>query len=317
MRTVSRIAWIGALCIAASVATSCGGDLPSSDDGSSSVTDDLTGAPIDFEKERGPDGFVRCAAARLTATKVSEVDAEITRNEGLRAGNGATANLTGGTIKVYVHVIENASGAGAPTSAQINNQITVLNNSYKAQGWSFTLAGTDTTKNSTWYTVTPGSSAETAMKTALRKGTAADLNLYLANIGQGLLGWSTFPWDYSKSPKMDGVVILTASLPGGSAAPYNLGATATHEIGHWMGLYHTFQGGCTKTGDSVSDTPAEKAATFGCPAPNPDTCTGNKYPGVDPIHNYMDYTDDSCMTGFTSGQDTRMDSSYTTYRAGK
>ena len=225
---------------------------------------------------------------------------------------------TGGVIDVYFHVINNGSGIanGDIPDSQITAQINVLNAAYAPTGWSFRLVSTDRTTNPSWYTM--GSAAETQAKNALRQGTADDLNIYTANPGGGLLGWATFPSSYQSNPKNDGVVILFSSVPGGTAAPYNLGDTATHEVGHWMGLYHTFQGGCSKGGDLVDDTPAERSPAYGCPTGR-DSCTGRKpgAAGLDPINNFMDYTDDACMDRFTSGQDARMDAQFTTYRDGK
>ncbi|HVK82687.1 MAG TPA: zinc metalloprotease [Kofleriaceae bacterium] len=254
-------------------------------------------------------GLARCATKHPDLIEREQVATRIAE-----FAKGGVAMANGGTINVYWHTITSSSGEGAPDAEQIDAQLGILNAAYGPWGWSFVLAGTDTTANNSWYTVTSGSSAETQMKNALRRGGAADLNIYSANIGQGLLGWATFPNNYASKPKMDGVVILTASLPGGTATPYNLGDTATHEVGHWMGLYHTFQGGCQpKGGDYVNDTPPEKSAAFGCPVGR-DSCRKD---GVDPITNFMDYTDDACMNEFTVGQDARMDAMFTTYRLGK
>lgn len=276
-----------------------------------------------MDHANGNASFLRCGTRTPSDVEAKMADDHLKSLQKGKPGGGG-----GGTpeeprpagsvnVDVYFHVITSTSGAGALSTGTINSQITVLNQAFSsATGgydtpYRFTLKGTTTTANNTWYTAGYGTAAESAMKSALRVGTAKTLNIYSNNMGGGLLGWATFPSSYSSNPLNDGVVILNASVPGGSAAPYNLGDTATHEVGHWLGLYHTFQGGCSGSGDYVSDTPAERSAAYGCPAGR-DSCSRNA--GADPIENFMDYTDDYCMYKFTKGQAYRADQLCIQYR---
>ena len=224
------------------------------------------------------------------------------------------------TIPVVVHVIseDGTRANGNIPDSLITSQISVLNAAYAgASGgagtvtaFQFQLQSINRVTNPAWYPIVYGSTTEKNMKAALRVGGAGTLNIYTGLLSDDLLGWATFP--KAKLSSYDGVVILAESTPGGTAAPYAEGDTATHEIGHWLNLYHTFQGGCNGGGDQISDTPAEASPAFGCPV-NRDTCASK--PGLDPTSNFMDYTDDACMFEFTPGQATRMLDAWNAYRA--
>lgn len=229
------------------------------------------------------------------------------------------------TIPVVFHVLYN-NAAQNVSNAAIAAQLKVLNDDYRklnAGGQTdvevqFVMAkrtpsGAATTgieRRQTSVTSFGPTSSDPVKFTSLGGLNAWDatkyLNFWVCNLGGGLLGYATFPSSLATQPQSDGVVCLYSSLPGGSAAPYNLGRTATHEVGHWLGLYHTFQGGCsnnvTTGGDLVADTPAEKSPANGCPTGR-NTCSSA---GLDPINNYMDYSDDSCMNSFTPGQKGRI-----------
>ena len=256
------------------------------------------------------------AAARGGATGIDHrgispaeqraIAARTERNLAARRGSslvGSTA-IVARTVPVHVHVMRSASGRGDVTQWQINQQITVLNKDFASVGFSFNLISTSRYKNNVWHKDHQSS----AYRSLTRKGGANALNIWLVN--SRWLGIATFPWDYARRGAADGIRVDSASLPGGSLSYYNEGRTATHETGHWLGLFHTFQGGCSSLNDQVEDTPAQATPTAGCPASR-NSCP---LPGSDPYHNYMDYSWDSCYFGFTQGQGARMARMWTAYR---
>ncbi len=142
------------------------------------------------------------------------------------------------------------------------------------------------------------------------------LNIWVCNIGGGLLGFATFP---GGAANVDGVVCLNTSIGGpaapGTFAPYNLGRTATHEVGHWLALYHIWgdDGGTCSGSDQVADTPNQADEHYGCPTFPQVSCSNG--PNGDMFMNYMDYTDDGCMNAFSAGQSARIDATINGTRA--
>ena len=132
------------------------------------------------------------------------------------------------------------------------------------------------------------------------------MNLWVCNMGGGILGYAQFP---GGSAATDGIVLddrATGNV-GSAAAPYGLGRTATHEVGHWLNLRHIW-GDATCGNDFVNDTPSHNTSNGGCPAyPHYSTCSGTP---IEMTMNYMDYTYDACMYMFSAGQSTRMNATF-------
>ncbi|MCG5220503.1 zinc metalloprotease [Streptosporangium sp. KLBMP 9127] len=218
------------------------------------------------------------------------------------------------TVGTWVHVI--ADGVRRVTRQAITDQIDTLNAAYGGRYGGadtkvrFRLDGITVTEEPLWFRDPLGH--EALMKRKLRKGGATTLNLYLAQLNELVLGYATYPFWYRDNPILDGVIIDWRTLPGGTLRYFDRGFTGVHEIGHWLGLVHTFENGCALPGDGVADTPPQAEPTEGCPV-RKDTCLGG---GSDPIHNFMDYAHDRCMSEFTPGQAARMRTSWTAYREG-
>jgi hypothetical protein len=221
------------------------------------------------------------------------------------------------TVPVYFHVVH-AGGVGNISQTIINDQMKVLNAAFAgfyggaASGFSFRLEAVTRTDNAAWHLAGPGTPEEREMKQTLHQGDWNPLNLYATTAG-AFLGWAYFPGLPESRQYLDGIVVDWESMPGASTryeGRFDLGHTATHEAGHWFHLHHTFNGGCNHWGDYVDDTPPQRVPTSGCPV-GQDTCSEL---GLDPIHNYMDYSDDPCYNQFTEDQVARMQDAWLHFR---
>ncbi|RNM13669.1 zinc metalloprotease [Nocardioides pocheonensis] len=275
------------------------------------------------------------AETRITAAAARRAEASLDPSSRARAA--ATGPIV---VPVYIHLIHGRRHGERRIGRRAARQMFwTLNGGYAGTqdlgmaptGVSFRLKKITVSRNERWFHARPYSAADKQMKRRLHRGKPRVLNIYVnrtAVPGQVLLGFSTFPWQRAWRRGLDGVTVSDASLPGGRADGYNHGDTVIHETGHWLGLLHTFEGGCVggTGGDGVADTPAEAAPSFRCDDRN--TCTIPEYQNPadptgplidlpDPIHNFLDYSYDDCMYQFTPGQSARMLAAYRYYRSGR
>jgi hypothetical protein len=264
-----------------------------------------------------------CGTRPLTEV---EIAADAARVVALKSRRGTAKAGTLITIKTYVHVLHDGP-EGRLSERTIRDQIAVLNAAYATRGFRFEMvpgvAGNpnpDYTDNAAWF-----NDDELGYKTALKEGSGDDLNIY-TNSGAGYLGYAYYPTIVGTPYEiLDGVVLAYGTLPGAnqpgiSDIPgfiYNLGDTGVHEVGHYLGLAHTFEGRCSAYNDGVEDTPAEKSPDFYCTVGRNSCKDGNALLSLDPIHNFMDYSDDLCLIEFTPGQAERMSLQWALYRQGR
>ncbi|OJJ30742.1 hypothetical protein ASPWEDRAFT_120224 [Aspergillus wentii DTO 134E9] len=260
-------------------------------------------------------------------------------------GHESRERVTPIEIETWFHIVSSEEESEIVTDGMINEQLSYLQNAYENVTISYRLEGITRSVNNTWA----HNADDLGMKAALRRGSYSTLNVYFqtnlqASHGAGaravnpenkrnshvsnqlsssVLGFCTLP-DPSvnaSSPRSayvkDGCNVLAKTMPGGSLMHYNRGGTAIHEIGHWNGLLHTFEGeSCSpdNPGDYIADTPVQSIPTDGCPA-RKNSCPDS--PGLDAIHNFMDYSSDECYETFTPGQMKRMRGMWSSMREGK
>jgi len=232
-------------------------------------------------------------------------------------------------VPVAFHIITSSKGVGTQPgmNKRIVDQIAILNSNYAKFNISFKWVSTDVTVNDNWFqnaSYFSDTAALRQMTEALAKNPEKVMNVYTNN--SKYLGESTFPWYPGKGTAGDYIVMNFNALADGPGTlfegKYTQGKTLVHEAGHFLGLFHTFEGGaadcqsaqndgCT-IGDQVDDTPWQKICYFdGCDL-SLKSCPDK--PGNDPVKNFMGYNPDPCMTEFTNGQGDRMKQNIIRYR---
>ncbi|MFM7078604.1 MAG: zinc metalloprotease, partial [Bacteroidota bacterium] len=238
--------------------------------------------------------------------------------------NTASLNISDARILAQLDVLNKDF---ARLNADANNTPSVFQSVASNTGIQFCMAQRDPNGSATngivrRSTTVTSFSTNNAVKYTAQGGsdawnTSQYLNIWVCNLSGGVLGYAQFPGGSASS---DGVVLTTGSVGGpsspGTAVPYHLGRTATHEVGHYLDLRHIWADdgtGCTGS-DGVADTPNQADENYGCPTFPQVSCSNG--PNGDMFMNYMDYTDDNCMNMFTAGQSSRMNAAINTFRSG-
>ncbi len=278
--------------------------------------------------------------------RAAEEAVEVQYREYLRNKPNDPGSRAVKTIPVVVHVVQ-TSAIDLLSDAEIQSQIDVLNEDFrKIAGTNGDGSGVDTEYEFCLASIdpsgcpTPGINRlvnpaqafhdrndPLALKSLIQWDPNKYLNIWVPRTIEGdnglgaVIGYATFPSGLLLQPNLDGIVVHSEFF-GRNSNPTYRGRTTTHEVGHWVGLFHTFQGGCSgssssncsSNGDRVCDTPQAFEPNFGCPTIN--SCTDTPVDEFDQIANYMDYSDGTCQDLFTQGQKDRMDVLMQTWRSG-
>eukprot|EP01147_Barroeca_monosierra_P010555 gene10555-2680_t len=217
-------------------------------------------------------------------------------------------------LKVHFHIFHTHAGEGYVDKATLHSQVAIMSAAFRGQtgdnraadtGIDFVLGSIDYIQDAFLFSNCHLQSITTSIKDLVVKEPATSLNIIVCKPFRNVLGWAVFPGDFLEDSKQNAIFVHVDSLPGGPTIAFSSGVTAVHEAGHYFGLRHTFSNNeChERSGDFVADTPLQKSPSIGCPNQR-NSCPHTQ--GMDPVNNYMDYSNDLCVTHFTLLQAVRM-----------